>query len=78
MFCMYCGKELPNEARFCLYCGKELTIRYIDDNQENTAQKEISVGGDELVQEYHSAYNSKSYLIAGKTLELPYMRLVIQ
>lgn len=21
MFCMTCGKELPNEARFCLHCG---------------------------------------------------------
>lgn len=24
MFCINCGKQLPNEARFCAYCGKAL------------------------------------------------------
>ena len=24
MFCIYCGKELPESARFCAFCGKKL------------------------------------------------------
>lgn len=24
MFCRYCGKELPDDARFCRYCGKQV------------------------------------------------------
>jgi hypothetical protein len=25
MFCLECGKEIPNESRFCLYCGQRIT-----------------------------------------------------
>ena len=24
MFCMYCGKEIPDDSAFCLYCGREI------------------------------------------------------
>ena len=27
MFCIYCGKEIPEESRFCIYCGKEMPVR---------------------------------------------------
>lgn len=25
MFCCFCGKEIPDNARFCSYCGKDIT-----------------------------------------------------
>lgn len=26
MFCMYCGKELPDNAKFCAFCGNKISI----------------------------------------------------
>ncbi len=32
MFCMNCGKELPDQAKFCFYCGSQVTLE--SDKQE--------------------------------------------
>ena len=34
MFCTYCGKENPNDAKFCNACGKSFS----KDNQPNSVQ----------------------------------------
>ena len=26
MFCVYCGKRIPDNARFCSYCGKAVAV----------------------------------------------------
>ncbi len=31
MYCLYCGKELPDDAKFCNNCGKELTNHTVND-----------------------------------------------
>lgn len=42
MFCISCGKELPENAKFCPYCGSEININIEHEpqnNYENTAQE---------------------------------------
>lgn len=26
MFCVKCGKEIPENGKFCVYCGKEIKV----------------------------------------------------
>ncbi len=35
-YCIYCGKELPDEARFCLGCGKEFVVNGMNDIKVST------------------------------------------
>lgn len=37
MFCMHCGKEIPDESRFCPVCGAEQTVKAAE-KQESGAQ----------------------------------------
>ena len=44
MFCLKCGKELPDEAVFCLYCGQKITVK--DSEQSSvliTAEKQVNL-----------------------------------
>ena len=36
MYCRYCGKEIPEDAKFCSYCGKELA--YNPDKKDTVEQ----------------------------------------
>jgi rRNA maturation endonuclease Nob1 len=27
MYCLNCGKEIPDISKFCLYCGTELSVK---------------------------------------------------
>lgn len=38
MFCMYCGKEIPDGSRFCLYCGR--SFEEMSDHQSQDAVRE--------------------------------------
>ena len=29
MFCMYCGKEIPDDSIFCIYCGKKVPEEFL-------------------------------------------------
>lgn len=45
MFCMKCGKELPDDARFCLSCGAEMPAR------KDTAEMAEQSGASPVTQE---------------------------
>ncbi len=34
MFCIHCGKQIPDESKFCQYCGKALTIESSEPEQQ--------------------------------------------
>ena len=44
MFCLKCGKELPDEAVFCLYCGQKITVKNSEQSSVLiTAEKQVNL-----------------------------------
>ena len=43
MFCIHCGKELPDGARFCSFCGSSISTTPVNDNVQETAISEDPV-----------------------------------
>lgn len=41
-YCIWCGKEIPEQARFCYYCGKSLDFSKKEE-KEQTVEKQIEV-----------------------------------
>ena len=46
MFCVKCGKEIPQNGKFCMYCGKEIqdfekkvTETQVDNSNITTKEK---------------------------------------
>lgn len=35
MYCVHCGKEIPDESSFCFYCGNHISNNDTDNQQEN-------------------------------------------
>lgn len=48
MFCMYCGKELPNDARFCLACGKPTAVNEMTGRPEQGSKRAVMTSGHEM------------------------------
>ena len=40
MFCIHCGKELPDGARFCSFCGSSIATAPISENIQESAISE--------------------------------------
>lgn len=39
MYCIHCGKEIPDSASFCIHCGKPQTVEeYLDDKKHSDRQ----------------------------------------
>ncbi len=47
MYCMYCGKQLPEDAEYCIACGKPV---FKDDNEANVEELAggVNIGSNEL------------------------------
>lgn len=45
MYCMYCGKEINNNASYCSFCGQKIAINNAtqDNNIRNTSEKDMLI-----------------------------------
>jgi hypothetical protein len=59
IYCMQCGKELPNDARFCLNCGKP-----VKDVPSSNIQQESRWEYCEIVCKVAGFLGLKSYFVA--------------
>ncbi|WP_027400542.1 zinc ribbon domain-containing protein [Anaerovorax odorimutans] len=63
MFCPYCEKELPDNARYCANCGSSL-ISFIDSEIKTSSLEETNnIGNDDENQNKHKSVKGKRILI---------------
>ena len=43
MFCINCGKEIPNESMFCPFCGHNIKATEMIEKEENSIMSEDRV-----------------------------------
>ncbi len=41
MFCRFCGKEIPNDAKFCIYCGEKVIYKDNEETSINEVSEEV-------------------------------------
>ena len=61
MFCIHCGREIPDNAEFCSYCGKKLMITPEQRNTESRDSSYEQLGGEH--RQRSSDYVNKAFKV---------------